>query len=84
MAELEADLLGVEAVSQLGIWQRMKVLVTPGGVLLWSPLGRYSVFANLDRRSVALMRSYPNHVPLSPAVTERVTRHLERYAFDRL
>ena len=83
MAELEADLLGVEAVAQLGIWQRMKVLVTPGGVLLWFLSGD-TVVANLDRRSVALMRSYPNHVPLSPAVTERVARHLERYAFDRL
>ncbi len=43
-----------------------------------------TVFANPDRVSVAFMRSYPNHVPLSGAVTERVARHLERYAFDRL
>src|SRR3954447_14752603 len=43
-----------------------------------------TVFANPDRRSVAFMRSYPNHLPLSAAVVERVTAHLERFAFDRL
>lgn len=43
-----------------------------------------TVFANPDRVSVAFMRSYPNHFPLSSAVTERVARHLESYAFDRL
>ncbi|MCY7302316.1 MAG: hydrolase [Thermoleophilia bacterium] len=50
------------------------------GVLLSSD----TVFANPDRGTVAFMRSYPNHFPLSAAVTERVARHLERYAFDRL
>jgi hypothetical protein len=43
-----------------------------------------TVFANPDRRSVAFMRSYPNHLPLSAAVTERVARALEEFAFDRL
>ncbi|WP_028049249.1 MBL fold metallo-hydrolase [Cellulomonas sp. URHD0024] len=43
-----------------------------------------TVFANPDRLSVAFMRSYPNHLPLSAAVVERVTAHLERFAFDRL
>ena len=43
-----------------------------------------TVFANPDRRSVAFMRSFPNHLPLSAAVVERVTAHLERFAFDRL
>jgi hypothetical protein len=43
-----------------------------------------TVFANPDRVSVAFMRSYPNHFPLSAAVAERVARHLERYVFDRL
>ena len=62
MAELEADLLGVEAVAQLGIWQRMKVLVTPGGVCS-GLLSGDTVFVSLDPRSVALMRSYPNQVP---------------------
>lgn len=43
-----------------------------------------TVFANPDRKSVAFMRSFPNHLPLSAAVVERVTTHLERFAFDRL
>ena len=43
-----------------------------------------TVFANPDRASVAFMRSYPNHLPLSAAVTERVAGHIERLAFDRL
>jgi glyoxylase-like metal-dependent hydrolase (beta-lactamase superfamily II) len=43
-----------------------------------------TVFANPDRRTVAFMRSYPNHLPLSAAVTERVARALEEFDFDRL
>ena len=43
-----------------------------------------TVFANPDRASVAFMRSYPNHLPLSAAVTERVAHHIEQLAFDRL
>ena len=50
------------------------------GVLLSSD----TVFANPDRASVAFMRSYPNHLPLSGGVAERVASHLEQYAFDRL
>ncbi|WP_421735376.1 hydrolase [Cellulomonas sp.] len=43
-----------------------------------------TVFANPDRTSVAFMRSYPNHLPLSGAVTRRVADHLDRLEFDRL
>jgi hypothetical protein len=43
-----------------------------------------TVFANPDRASVAFMRSYPNHFPLSAAVAERVARHIDRLEFDRL
>ena len=43
-----------------------------------------TIFANPDRRSVAFMRSFPNHIPLSAAVVERVTAHVSRYEFDRL
>ncbi|GAB2964977.1 MBL fold metallo-hydrolase [Amycolatopsis acidiphila] len=50
------------------------------GVLLSSD----TVFANPDRRSVSFMRSFPNRIPLSAAVVERVARHAEQYAFDRL
>jgi hypothetical protein len=50
------------------------------GVLLSSD----TVFANPDRTSVSFMRSYPNLLPLSGAVADRVTTHLERFAFDRL
>ncbi len=50
------------------------------GVLLSSD----TIFANPDRVSVSFMRSFPNRIPLSAAVVERVTAHVERYAFDRL
>ena len=50
------------------------------GVLLSGATG----FANPDRRSVAFLRSYPNHVPLSAAVVERVCRAVEEFDFDRL
>ena len=50
------------------------------GVLLSSD----TIFANPDRVSVSFMRSYPNRIPLSAAVVERVTAHVEHYAFDRL
>ncbi|WP_421742885.1 hydrolase [Cellulomonas sp.] len=43
-----------------------------------------TVFANPDRTSVAFMRSYPNHLPLSGAVARRVADHLDRLEFDRL
>ena len=43
-----------------------------------------TVFANPDRASVAFLRSYPNHIPLSAAVVDRVARALEEFAFDRL
>jgi len=73
------------------------VLTQPGGhfpgsaAVHWSGsdgkgvlLSGDTVFANPDRRSVAFMRSYPNHLPLSAAVTERVARALEEFEFDRL
>lgn len=43
-----------------------------------------TIFANPDRKSVSFMRSFPNRLPLSAAVVERVTQHVERFAFDRL
>jgi hypothetical protein len=43
-----------------------------------------TVFANPDRASVAFLRSYPNHIPLSAAVVERVVRAVEEFDFDRL
>jgi glyoxylase-like metal-dependent hydrolase (beta-lactamase superfamily II) len=51
-----------------------------GGVLLSGD----TVFANPDRTSVSFMRSFPNRIPLSGAVVERVTKHVEQFAFDRL
>lgn len=50
------------------------------GVLLSSD----TIFANPDRTSVSFMRSFPNRIPLSGAVVERVTAHVERRPFDRL
>ena len=43
-----------------------------------------TIFANPDRQSVAFMRSYPNHLPLSGAVARRVADHVDRLEFDRL
>ncbi|ORM24133.1 MBL fold metallo-hydrolase [Williamsia sp. 1135] len=43
-----------------------------------------TVLPNPDRASVSFMRSYPNRIPLSAAVVERVAAHLERFDFDRL
>ena len=51
-----------------------------GGVLLSGD----TVFANPDRASVAFLRSYPNHIPLSAAVVERIVRSIEEFEFDRL
>ncbi|MFB6725650.1 MBL fold metallo-hydrolase [Kribbella sp. NPDC056345] len=43
-----------------------------------------TIFANPDRTSVSFMRSYPNRIPLSGAVVDRVARALDPYEFDRL
>jgi len=43
-----------------------------------------TIFPNPDRRSVSFMRSYPNRIPLSAAVVQRIARHVEPFAFDRL
>ncbi|GAA4414910.1 MBL fold metallo-hydrolase [Georgenia halophila] len=50
------------------------------GVLLASD----TIFPNPDRATVSFMRSYPNRIPLSAAVVERIAEHVERYAFDRI
>ena len=50
------------------------------GVLLTSD----TVYANPDRRSVSFMRSFPNHLPLSGAVAERIAASLEPLRFDRI
>jgi hypothetical protein len=43
-----------------------------------------TIQANPDRTSTTMMRSYPNRIPLSAAVVERVTRAVESLTFDRL
>jgi hypothetical protein len=57
---------------------------TPGadgkGVLLVSD----TIHANPDRATVTFLRSYPNRIPLSPAVVERITRAVTQLPFDRL
>jgi glyoxylase-like metal-dependent hydrolase (beta-lactamase superfamily II) len=50
------------------------------GVLLVSD----TIHANPDRATVTFLRSYPNRIPLSPAVVERLTRSLSQLAFDRI
>jgi len=43
-----------------------------------------TIQANPDRASTTMMRSYPNRIPLSAGVVERVTRAVEELPFDRL
>jgi hypothetical protein len=43
-----------------------------------------AVFPNPDRRSVSFMRSYPNRIPLSGNVVQRIAGQLEGLHFDRL
>lgn len=47
-------------------------------------LGSDTIQANPDRATVTFLRSYPNRIPLSPAVVERVTRTVTELPFDRL
>jgi hypothetical protein len=50
------------------------------GVLLISD----TLQANPDRASVTFMRSYPNRIPMSPAVVQRITQAVTQFPFDRL
>ncbi|MFD2395749.1 hydrolase [Prauserella oleivorans] len=50
------------------------------GVLLSSD----TIFVNPDRASVSFMRSFPNRIPLSGAVVERIAGAVDQLAFDRL
>jgi hypothetical protein len=50
------------------------------GVLLTSD----SVYVNPDRASLAFMRSFPNRIPLSPAVVERIVTTLDGFSYDRI
>lgn len=43
-----------------------------------------TIYANPDRKSVGFMRSYPNFIPLSGPVAQRVAAHVCRFEFDRL
>jgi hypothetical protein len=50
------------------------------GVLLVSD----TIHANPDQATVTFLRSYPNRIPLSPAVVQRITRAVTELPFDRL
>jgi hypothetical protein len=43
-----------------------------------------AIFPNPDRRSVSFLRSYPNRIPLSANVVQRVAAQVEELHFDRL
>lgn len=43
-----------------------------------------AVFPNPDRRTVSFLRSYPNRLPLSGNVVQRLAAQLEGLHFDRL
>ena len=50
------------------------------GVLLVSD----TIHGNPDRATVTFLRSYPNRIPLSPAVVQRIAGAVTKLAFDRL
>jgi glyoxylase-like metal-dependent hydrolase (beta-lactamase superfamily II) len=50
------------------------------GVLLVSD----TIHANPDRATVTFMRSYPNRIPLSPAIVQRIATAVDELAYDRL
>jgi hypothetical protein len=43
-----------------------------------------TVPTNPDRATVTFMRSYPNRIPLSPAVAQRIADAVDGFAFDRI
>lgn len=43
-----------------------------------------AIFPNPDRRTVSFMRSYPNRLPLSGNVVQRLAAQVEQLHFDRL
>jgi hypothetical protein len=43
-----------------------------------------TIQANPDRATVTFMRSFPNRLPLSATVVQRMARAVEDVAFDRL
>ncbi|WBQ04154.1 MBL fold metallo-hydrolase [Kribbella sp. CA-293567] len=73
-------------------------LIQPGGhfpgsaVVHWAEgaggkgviLAGDTIFANPDRTSVSFMRSFPNRIPLSGAVVDRVAKSLDVFEYDRL
>ena len=50
------------------------------GVLLVSD----TIHANPDRATVTFLRSYPNRIPLSPGVVQRIKQAVTQLPFDRL
>lgn len=47
-------------------------------------LGSDTIQANPDRTSVTFMRSFPNRIPLSPGVVDRISTAVREVRFDRL
>jgi hypothetical protein len=43
-----------------------------------------TVYVNPDRATVAFMRSFPNHIPQSPTVVERLVAALDAFDYDRI
>jgi hypothetical protein len=43
-----------------------------------------TIHVNPDHQTVTFLRSYPNRIPLSAAVVERIATTVERFPFDRI
>lgn len=81
---IEQPVPGVTAVQPGGHFPGSAVVHWHGkdgaGVLLAGD----TIAANPDRRTVTMMRSYPNRIPLSARVVERIATDVRRFPFARL
>lgn len=76
---------GVKLIQVGGHFKGSSVVHWPAGANgLGVLLAGDTISANPDRTSVSFMRSYPNHIPLSAAVVERIDRQVQDLNFGRL
>src|SRR5947209_1652103 len=90
---VEDGLVAIGSSPALGIGQLGKLVCSDAGNVLWDPSGFLdddavaagdTIFPNPDRRTVGFLRSYPNRLPLSAAVVERMAATLAPLCFDRI
>ncbi|MEQ6897463.1 hydrolase [Microbacterium sp. KR10-403] len=75
---------GVTASQPGGHFPGSSVVHWEGGDGAGVLLAGDTIMVNPDRATVSFLRSYPNRLPLSAAVVERIAAHVARYDFDRI